>query len=200
MQVWDASTGAVLFTYHGHMDGVTVVAWSPDGSRVASGSSDKSVQIWNASSGKRIFTYRGHSDEITAVTWSPDSKYIASGSTDKSVQTWDASTGTLLYAYRGHNVEQARSNPSKGVLPDLIYAVAWSHNSKRIAAVTQVYCGDDCGVLLTWDALTEAHFSFYPTPPMYALAWSPDDRHFVTAVSPGGDVSGGVPVVQIKQV
>ena len=118
----------------------------------------------------------------------------------KSVQTWDASTGTLLYAYRGYNVEQARSNPSKGVLPDLIYAVSWSHNGKRIAAVTLVYCGDDCGVLLTWDALTEAHFSFYPTPPMYALAWSPDDRHFVTAVSPGGDVSGGVPVVQIKQV
>lgn len=200
VQIWNALTGAVLFTYHGHTAGVTVVAWSPDGSRIASGSTDKSVQIRDAASGKLLFSYHGHTDEITGITWSPDSKYIASGSVDKSVQTWDASTGKVLYTYRGYNVAQARSNPSKGVLPDLIYTVAWSHNGKRIAAVTQVYCGDDCGVLLSWDALTEAHFTFYPTAPMYALAWSPDDRYFVTAVSPGGDVSGGMPVVQILQV
>src|SRR5579885_2056504 len=200
VQVWNASTGEPFFTYCGHSAQVMSVVWSSDGKYVASGSTDKSVQVWDAATGKRVFTYHGHTDEITAISWSPDSRYIASGSVDKSVQTWDVSTGRVLYTYRGYNVEQARSNPTKGVLPDLIYAVAWSHNGKHIAAVTEVYCGDDCGVLLTWDALTEAHFTFYPTAPMYALAWSPDDRYFVTAVSPGGDVSGGMPVVQILQV
>jgi WD40 repeat protein len=115
------------------------------------------------------------------------------------VQIWDASTGAVLYTYRGYNVDQAHANPAKGVLPDIIYTVAWSHNGRRIAAVTQEYCGDDCGVVLTWDALTQGHFSFYPTFPMFALAWSPDDRHFVTSIALGSVTAGGVAAVQITQ-
>jgi eukaryotic-like serine/threonine-protein kinase len=199
VRVWNASTGALLYAYRGHTGGVTAVEWSPDGKRIASGSTDKSVQIYDAPTGSHLSTYHGHTGEITAVAWFPDSTYIASGSADQSVQTWNISTGALLYVYRGYNVDQASKNPTKGVLPDLIYTVAWSHNGKRIAAVTQEYCGDDCGVVLTWDALNEGHFSFYPTFPMYTLAWSPDDRHLVTAVAQGSVNAGGMPVVQIRQ-
>lgn len=176
------------------------MVWSPDGKRIASGSTDKSVQVFDAATGNHLYTYRRHTDEITTVTWSPDSKYIASGSADKTVRTWDASTGATLYTYDGYNVDQAYKNPTKGVLPDLIYSVAWSHNGKRIAAVTQEYCGDNCGVVMTWDALTEGHFTFYPTVPMFNLSWSPDDRHFAVAVAVGSVTTGGVAAVQILQV
>jgi serine/threonine protein kinase len=40
--------GTILFTYRGHSDYVRAVTWSPDGQRIASGSSDKTVQIWQA--------------------------------------------------------------------------------------------------------------------------------------------------------
>lgn len=199
MQVWDASTGTLLYSYRGHAAEVTTVLWSPDGKRIASGSSDKSVQICDASSGSHLYTYRGHTDGITAVSWSPDSMYIVSGSTDESVQVWNATTGAVLYIYRGYNAKEARNNPAKGVLPDVIYATAWSHNGKRIAIVTQEYCGDDCGVVVTWDALTEQHVIFYPTSPMFALAWSPDDHHFAVALAQGNVIAGGVAAVQITQ-
>jgi len=46
MQVWDASTGSHLFTCTGHADSVNGVAWSPDGTRLASASIDKTAQVW----------------------------------------------------------------------------------------------------------------------------------------------------------
>lgn len=198
VRVWNASTGTLLYAYRGHSAGVTTVVWSPDGRHIASGSTDTSVQMYDALTGNHLSSYHGHTGEITAVTWSPDGRYIASSSVDKSVQTWNISTGATLSTYRGYNVNQAHADPTKGVLPDVIYTVAWSHNGKRIAAVTQEYCGDECGVVMTWDALNEGHFSFYPTFPMYALAWSPDDRYFVTANAQTSGAGGGTQVVQIR--
>jgi eukaryotic-like serine/threonine-protein kinase len=85
-QVWDISKHKLLYTYRGHASAVTTVAWSPDGTRIASGSKD--VQVWNAKTGEQIFSYDGHSGTVRSVSWSPDSRYIASGGSDKTIQVW----------------------------------------------------------------------------------------------------------------
>jgi WD40 repeat protein len=40
--------GTLLFTYRGHLTEVESVAWSPDGTRLASGNADTTVQVWQA--------------------------------------------------------------------------------------------------------------------------------------------------------
>ena len=195
VRIWEVATGEQKYVYRGHRASVNSLAWSPDSQRIASGSSDKTVQILDAATGEHRYTYRGHTDTVSAVSWSPDGKLIASGSWDKTVQVWDAATGAVVYTYRGYNVQAAQANPTKGVLPDLIFAVAWSHHSKRIAAVTQVYCGDLCAVVVSWDGYTERNFAFYVDAPAFAIAWSPDDTRLAIAivVSTQGLPVGGAP-------
>ena len=182
VRLWEVTTGKQLFVYRGHSAGVNSIVWSPDSQQIASGSTDKTVQILDAMTGNHRYTYQGHTGTVSSVSWSPDGKHIASGSWDKTVQVWDATTGAVLYTYNGYNVRAAQLNPTKGVLPDLIFVVAWSHSGKRIAAVTQVYCGDVCGVVIGWDAYTEHNFTFYQDSPTFALAWSPDDTRVVTSI------------------
>jgi len=182
VRLWDVATGKQKYVNRGHQASVNSIVWSPDSQRIASGASDKTVQILDAATGNNTYTFRGHTDVVSSVSWSPDGKHIVSGSWDKTVQVWDAATGAVVYIYSGYNVQAAQLNPTKGVLPDLIFVVAWSHNGKRIAAVTQVYCGDLCAVVLSWDAYTERNFSSYLDVPVLAMAWSPDDTRFVTSI------------------
>jgi WD40 repeat protein len=48
VRVWDASTGTELKVLNGHTEDVNSVAFSADGTRIVSGSSDKSVRVWDA--------------------------------------------------------------------------------------------------------------------------------------------------------
>jgi eukaryotic-like serine/threonine-protein kinase len=84
--------GTILTIYHGHAERVRAVAWSPDGTRIASGSTDRTVQIWHATTGQHMFTYRGHAvallNFVEAVAWSPDGTRIASGNDDHEVHVW----------------------------------------------------------------------------------------------------------------
>jgi tetratricopeptide (TPR) repeat protein len=66
---------------------VVAVAFSPDGTRLATGSEDGSARVWDAASGKKLLEIR-HDSPVTAVAFSPDGYRLATGSEDKSVRIW----------------------------------------------------------------------------------------------------------------
>jgi WD40 repeat protein len=75
--VWDPATGNTFFTYTPSSPrGVSALAWSPDGTRVASSGTD--VELWNATNGKTVYTFTGNPQSILTMSWSPNGKYIAS--------------------------------------------------------------------------------------------------------------------------
>src|SRR3989440_6829086 len=90
------------YTYAGHKGPVLSVAWSPDGTRIASASVDQTVQVWEAPSGRLLQTCTGHRGPVLSVAWSPDGTRIASASDDQTVQVWEAQSGSLLQTFAGH--------------------------------------------------------------------------------------------------
>ncbi|MDV8107530.1 hypothetical protein, partial [Rhodococcus sp. IEGM 69] len=59
----------------GHQNPVTDVAFSPDGQRIASGSSDKTVRVWDATTGEPVGQpLTGHLDSVWGVAFSPDGR------------------------------------------------------------------------------------------------------------------------------
>jgi WD40 repeat protein len=89
---------ATITTYHRHTSTVFAVAWSPDGTRIASGGN----QVWDARTGHLLVKYSGHTGTVYTVVWSPDGRRIASGSDDSTVQVWDAASGKQLLISGSH--------------------------------------------------------------------------------------------------
>ena len=46
IKIWDANTGECLKALEGHLDSIFSVAYSPDGTKIISGSADETVKIW----------------------------------------------------------------------------------------------------------------------------------------------------------
>jgi len=140
----------------GHRGAITRISWSPDGSKIVSGATDKAIRIWNTQTGDCL---RGieeaHSNWIWCVAWSPKGNFLASASEDGAVYIWNSLKDEFF---------------QKLILEGKpVYTLSWSYDGKFLAAGSydgriQIWQAE------TWDVLHTLNCSNFG---INCLAWSP---------------------------
>ncbi len=99
VKIYDPATGILILSLVGHQADVSAVAFSRDGTYIASGSIDGTILVWDVKSGDSLLELAGHTDAIEALTFNPDGKWLVTASDDATMRIWDAATGDLLRDY-----------------------------------------------------------------------------------------------------
>jgi WD40 repeat protein/serine/threonine protein kinase len=134
--VRNASTGAVIAHLAEHHACVEALAFSPDGSLLASGALDTQVRLWDTRTWSPVAVLSGHEDRVYCLAFSPDGRMLASGSNDTTIRLWSVPAGEELAVLTGHE--------------DYVFNVAFDPDGSRLASAS----GDR--TVRIWDTLTRS--------------------------------------------
>ncbi len=100
--IYDARSFVELDLFTGHTEGITSIAFSPDGQTLASSSSDETVRLWDVATGRHKLTLTGHTRRIGSIAFRPDGSTLAGGGADATVHLWDSVSGAHKAMLTGH--------------------------------------------------------------------------------------------------
>ncbi len=95
--VFNVKSGKVLTELKGHTAPIVSLCFSHDGTRIATGSTDKTVRLWNSQNGQCLATLNGHTGPIALVAFNPDDKIIITSAADKTTRFWNVNTNLCAY-------------------------------------------------------------------------------------------------------
>jgi WD40 repeat protein len=100
LYLWNMPSGAEVFHKQAQTGEGTAVAFSPDGTTIATAGLDGAT-VWSTS-GTKLQTMSG-GGRVESVAFSPDGRTLATGGGDGVARIWDVTTGRQIVALSGHS-------------------------------------------------------------------------------------------------
>jgi WD40 repeat protein/tetratricopeptide (TPR) repeat protein len=164
LKVWDLVSGKELLSLEEHTALANCLAFSPDGTQIASGAADMSIKLWDLATGKATNTLRGHDKAVKKIRYSPDGgRLLSFGDEDTDIKIWDVVSGKELMKIEGGG------NP--------LVDAAFSPDGKLIAGTGA--CSDPRRkAAVMWDATSGKELVVLAESENFtSIAFSPDGRH-----------------------
>jgi WD40 repeat protein/serine/threonine protein kinase len=206
--VWETATKLVRFRFGGN---TVSVAYSPDGTMLAAGDYEKSIQLVDAVTGEQRLVLTGHTGVVRSVRFSPDGAALASSADDGTVRLWNVADGTVRHTLRHpeeagpHGVTCVAFSPDGTLLASASPEVVklWNPNTGDLRRAIQVHAyhvafHPDRKTLLTaneagvwfWDAATGQEVTAIRSVPVAGysdnnLAFSADGRKLAIGCGDG---------------
>lgn len=169
-RLWNAATGEVIRSFNGHDLDISTVAFSPDGRKILTGSSDQTAKLWDVATGAETQTLAPFNriyERFHAAAFSPDGSQVLLNADCLSLNLWNVVTGALTRAYpetMDHSLDD-------------IHSVAFSPDGSLILA------GLYSKAKLLDTATGNLVRTFSPSGSrVWAVAFSPDGRQALTSV------------------
>jgi WD40 repeat protein len=167
VELFDINTGTLIDTLAGHKSFIWSIAFSPDGSQIASAGDDNRIKLWDVKSGKEIRTFSGQTYGVRTLAFSPNGMKLASGSKDNIIRLWNLSTRTVNGSSTRYSLDLA--------------SVAFCHNGNKLASSGRYD-------IQLWDVSTDIPINIFTKSywiNCFSSAFSPDETMLALGMQGG---------------